>query len=144
MNNAPKNIEFYINIFYKNEGDNLIQTFQFVSKKRNFKYAFDKRFCLKNKIDKLINDENKTCDIIYFINRIDYDDRIVLIYKINNFCEFKNVIKNISFYLPPNNCLYCEYNKMDGDFIFCNEKKKHYQTPIKTCKIFKSIEEIIT
>jgi hypothetical protein len=144
MNNAPKNIEFYVNIFYQSENNILIQTFQFVSQKKNFKYVFDKRYCLKEKIDKLLINENKSGDEIYFINRTDYEDKIILFYRIKQIYNFENYIKNLSFYLPPNNCLYCQHNKRDGDFIFCNEKKKHYQIPIKTCKIFKSIEEIIT
>ncbi|MDR0676979.1 MAG: hypothetical protein LBF97_08100 [Elusimicrobiota bacterium] len=144
MNNIPRNIEFYINIFYEYEENNIKQVFQFISQKKNFKYVFDKRYCLKEKVDRLLNNENKTCNEIEFVRRIDYDDKIELIYNSDCCYKFKGCIKNLSFYLPPNNCLYCEHNKKDGDFIFCDEKKKHYQVPIKTCKIFRAKIEVIT
>lgn len=143
--NAPQDVTFYLNIQWQKTGfiDFIIQQFLFISSKKYYKYAFDNRYILKQKIDDIINEEvNKNG--LEFVNRIDHKDMIEIVYKQNEDFKFKSFIKNVSFFLPPNTCMYCKKKEEKNGFIFCNEKKKHYQTPIKTCKIFRSINELIT
>jgi hypothetical protein len=136
-----KQIDFYVNIKYKKDGDKLHQIFEFnVTNKKYLAYAYDSRYLLKRKIDKLIKDEF----VENFIERIDEKEYIEVIYETEKTKRPK--IVNLNFYLPPfNGCKYCEKCEKQGNFLYCIEKNKHYDLAgIKNCKVFKSVEEIIT
>lgn len=141
-----KKIPFFINITYKLNGETIEQIFSFkTTNKKYLKYAYDQRYCLKRKVERLI-DSYVLSDNSY-LGRDEYEDKIVLLYS-NDFGSFDSSSKiiNCEFYLPPfNGCLYCKKCKTEGDFLYCEEKKKHYDSKgIKNCPVFQSIEEIIT
>ena len=136
-----RQIDFYVNIKYKKNGDELHQIFEFnVTNKKYLTYAYDSRYLLKRKIEKLIRDEF----VENFVERIDEKEYIEVIYKTEKIKKPK--IVNLNFYLPPfNGCKYCEKCEKQGNFLYCKEKNKHYDLAgIRNCKVFKSIEEIIT
>jgi hypothetical protein len=136
-----RQIDFYVNIKYKKNGDELHQIFEFnVTNKKYLTYAYDARYLLKRKIEKLIRDEF----VENFVERIDEKEYIEVIYKTEKIKKPK--IVNLNFYLPPfNGCKYCEKCEKQGNFLYCKEKNKHYDLAgIRNCKVFKSIEEIIT
>lgn len=136
-----KQINFYINIKYKTIDENLHQIFEFsTTNKKYLAYVYDSRYLLKQKIEALIKKEFQE----NFVDRIDDKTYIEIIYKTNK--KPKPRIVNLSFYLPPfNGCKYCTKCKKQGNFLYCKEKNKHYDSNgIRNCKVFKSIEEILT
>lgn len=136
-----KQINFYVNIKYKFAGEELHQIFEFsTTNKKYLTYAYDSRYLLKRKIEKLIKDEFQE----NFIDRIDEKDYIEMVYKTQK--RPRPRIVNLSFYLPPfNGCKYCTKAEKQGNFLYCSEKNKHYDSNgIRNCKVFKSIEEILT
>lgn len=138
-----KNVEFLVNIKYSLKDDNVIQTFEFTSSnKKNFIYLFDARFLFKRKIDKLIKDFL----LDGYISRIDEENKITLKYKKQELP--KNCIRKLQAYVPPNfGCIYCEKAKIEGEFIFCPEKNKHYTLASEGCKrcpVFRQKNKLIT
>lgn len=132
-----KKIPFLLNIkANKNE-----QIFEFnTTNKKYLHYAYDQRYCLKRKIERAINQYLQS----YLVKeRIEDSNKIIIVYEKE--ITFSPVIVNCEFYLPPyNGCLYCTKCKKENDFLYCEEKKKHYSlTGIKSCPIFQSIEELI-
>lgn len=143
---VAKRVPFFVNISYKLNGDTIEQIFSFrTTNKKYLKYAYDQRYCLKLKIERLI--DNSLLSDCSFIGRIESEEKIIMQYR-NDFGSFDNSarIVNCEFYLPPfNGCLYCNKCKEEGDFLYCETKKKHYDSQgIKNCPVFQSIEEIIT
>ena len=143
---VARKIPFLISITYNLKETKIEQVFKFqVTNKKHLSYAHDHRFCLKRKIDRLIDSELLSSNS--FIERIDHDDKIIITYR-NDFGHFDNSSKivNCEFYLPPfNGCLYCEHCTEEGDFLYCKLKKKHYDSKgIKSCPVFQSVEEILT
>ena len=146
MVKVARKIPFLVNITYNLNGEIVEQNFLFKTTNKKFlKYAYDKRFCLKRKIDKLIDKE--LLSNLSFLGREDGEDKITIKYR-NDFGEFDSSSKiiNCEFYLPPfNGCKYCSKAEIQGDFLYCEEKKKHYElNGIKTCPVFQSINEIIS
>jgi hypothetical protein len=146
---VPKNLELYINIVYQYNNNIIKQILNFyMSNKRYLRYIYDMRYCLKSKVDKVLEEVNLNSQDIQYMSRIDEKSFIEVNYKIlgKEKYDFKPVIKCISFYLPPSSsCQYCKKKRMENDMIYCEEKKKWYnKTGCKTCKIFSSIDEIIT
>lgn len=143
---VAKKIPFLVNITYDLRGETIIQNFEFkTTNKKYLAYAYDHRFCLKRKIERLIDKE--LLSRLSFIGRVEKEDKIEISYR-NDFGSFDSSSKivNCEFYLPPfNGCLYCKKCHRDGDFLFCKEKEKHYSSNgIKSCPVFESVEEIIT
>lgn len=142
----PEIKNFHINISYAYKNNVMIQTFDFVvDNKKVLRYAYDKRYNLKKRIDEVIRKESNSLKDAKFINRIDTDTGITIYYEIvGGEMDHRNVIKNVSFYLPPNaGCQYCKNYEKHDDASYCSEKKKFIR-PVKSCKIFQSLEEIIT
>lgn len=143
---VAKKIPFFVSITYNLKEEVVEQVFSFkTTSKKYLKYAYDQRFCLKRKIEKLINKELLSNNS--FQKRVEYEDKIVMVYT-NDFGQFdsSSIIINCEFYLPPfKGCIYCNKCKKEGDFLYCIEKKKHYDSRgIKNCPVFQSIDEVIT
>jgi hypothetical protein len=139
---VAREIEFIVNITYKTLEDKIEQTYSFnVLNKKYLSYAFDYRFTLKRKLDKLYQDKL----LNNFLKRIDCPDKVIFYYSLQ--AVPKPEMVNETFYLPPfNGCLYCKKASFeDNEFVFCKEKNKHMAYPgVKSCKIFNSIEEVLT
>ena len=105
-------------------------------------YLFDARLPFKNKIDKLISDNQ----LNNFIKRIDMKDEVDMYYEIQEIPQSQ--IKKIHAYVPPYyGCKYCKKAQEEGLFFYCPEKNKHYLKTsggIKRCPVFRSKDEIIT
>jgi hypothetical protein len=143
---VARKIPFLVSITYNLKETVIEQVFKFqVTNKKHLNYAYDHRFCLKRKLDKLIDEE--LLSSTSFIGRNDEEDKIVLTYR-NDFGKFDNSSKivNCEFYLPPfNGCLYCENCTEEGNFLYCKLKKKHYDSKgIKSCPVFKSVDKVLT
>ena len=143
---VARKIPFFINITYNHKGETVEQVFSFkTTNKKYLRYAYDQRFCLKRKVDKLLDDRLLSSNS--FIGRTDHEDKIVMEYR-NDFGEFDSSAKivNCEFYLPPfNGCQFCMNCEEQGNFLYCTLKKKHYDSAgIKSCPVFKSVDEIIT
>lgn len=140
-----KRVSFLVTENIKIENDKLFQTFQFyTNNKKYLKYAFDQRFCLKRKLEKLYNNELLN---LTFLNREEHEDKVVFVYEYNKEkIGFSSKTVNCDFYLPPyNGCKYCSNKEIKGDFLYCLIKKKHYDSSgIKNCPVFQSIEEVIS
>ena len=139
----PKNIEILVNIKYELTDEYLKQKFEFFStNKKNLNYLFDARLPFKNKIDKLISDNQ----LNNFIKRIDMKDEVDMYYEIQEIPQPQ--IKKIHVYIPPYyGCKYCKKAQEEGLFFYCPEKNKHYLKTnggIKRCPVFRSKDEIIT
>lgn len=139
----PKNIEILVNIKYELTDEYLKQRFEFFStNKKNLNYLFDARLPFKNKIDKLISDNQLNS----FIKRIDMKDEVDMYYEIQEIPQSQ--IKKIHAYVPPYyGCKYCKKAQEEGLFFYCPEKSKHYLKTsggIKRCPVFRSRDEIIT
>lgn len=145
MNNKIKvarKIDFLVSINYSIENNLLKQEFRFwTNNKKNLKYAYDKRFLLKPKLDKLVLDSL----LNDFKTREDNEDNITIYYKDASKVPANRIV-NMEFYLPPyNGCKYCTKAEINGNFVYCKEKKKHYvDGGVKNCKVFKSIDEVLT
>lgn len=140
---AAKRISFLLNITYSVKKEVIEQKFSFVTEsKKHLQYAYDQRYCLKRKIEKAINENLLSRES--FLSREENEDSIVIIYRNNFSLKKKPQIVNCEFYLPPyKGCLYCEKCENRGDFLYCIEKKKHYDLAgIKSCQVFSSIEDI--
>ena len=138
-----KNIEILVNIRYEIKDDFLFQTYEFSSSnKRDLNYLYDARLAFKRKIDRMIN--NFLLD--GYVSRIDEENKITIKYQKQE--KPKNCIRKIQSYVPPYfGCLYCEKAKIEGDFIYCPEKNKHYtkvSDGIKRCPVFRSKEKLLT
>ena len=138
-----KNVEILVNIRYENKDDQLIQTYEFSSSsKKNLNYLFDARFLFKRKIDRMIN--NFLLD--GYISRVDEENKITIKYKKQE--KPKNCMRKLQAYIPPFfGCMYCEKAKIEGDFIYCPEKNKHYTAVsqgVKRCPVFRTKEKILT
>lgn len=134
---VAKRIPFFVNI----KANGKEQIFEFsTTNKKYLAYAYDARFVLKRKIDKLIMDNLQPFTVL---RRDEEKDKIIIVYDTE--INFPARIVNCEFYLPPyNGCLYCLNAKKDGEYLYCSEKEKHYSlSGIKSCPIFKSIEEIV-
>lgn len=143
---VAKKIPFLVSINYKLKEETIEQIFSFnTTNKKYLKYAYDQRFCLKNKIEKTIEDNLLSRNS--FLGREEEESKITMIYR-NDFGVFDNSSKiiNCEFYLPPfNGCKYCANCEIQNNFLFCKKKKKHYEiNGIKTCPVFNSINEIIS
>jgi len=143
---TAKRIPFLVNITYKFDSAIIEQTFSFqTTNKKYLKYAYDQRYCLMRKIEKLI--EKELLSNLSYIGRVEDEDKIKILYR-NDFGKFDAASKivNCEFYLPPfNGCKYCTKCETQGDFLYCKEKKKHYDyNGIKNCPVFNSVNEIIT
>lgn len=143
---VAKKIPFLVSITYDLKEEIIEQIFSFqTTNKKYLKYAYDQRFCLKRKLEKLINKELLSNNS--FIERIEYENKIVIKYR-NDFGEFDSSSKivNCEFYLPPyNGCKFCINCESQDGFLYCNLKKKHYDSSgIKSCPVFSSIEEVLT
>ena len=143
---VAKKIPFFVSITYNLKETKIEQTFSFrTTNKKYLRYAYDQRFCLMRKLEKLI--EKELLSNNSFQERLEYEDKIVMTYT-NDFGHFDSSAKivNCEFYLPPfNGCLYCNKCEERGDFLYCKEKEKHYDSKgIKSCPVFQSIDEIIT
>lgn len=140
-----KKIDFLVTENVSFDKDCVVQTYQFwTSNKKYLHYAFDHRFCLFTKLEKLYK---KDLLDLEFIKREDHEDKVVFKYKADeNIHRRKPKTINCEFYLPPyNGCKYCKVCKQEGDFLYCETKKKHYDLAgIKNCPVFKSIDEIIS
>lgn len=138
-----KNVEILVNIRYEVKDDQLIQTYEFSSSsKKNLNYLFDARFLFKRKVDKLIS----TFLLNDYIDRIDESDKITIRYKAQE--KPSNCIRKLQAYIPPCfGCMYCEKAKIEGDFIYCPEKNKHYTVAsegVKRCPVFRQKNKLIT
>lgn len=143
---VAKKIPFLVSITYNIKKGIIEQMFSFkTTNKKYLKYVYDQRYCLKRKIEKLIDSNFLSSN--YYLGRVEHEDKIIILYN-NCFDGFDDSSKiiNCEFYLPPfNGCLYCEKCKTEGNFLYCKEKKKHYDSKgVKNCPVFQSIEEIIT
>lgn len=140
---AAKRVPFLLNITYSVKKEVIEQKFSFMAEnKRHLQYAYDQRYCLKRKIEKVVNENLLSRKS--FLSREENEDSIVIIYRNGFRLEKKPQIVNCEFYLPPyKGCLYCEKCENRGDFLYCTEKKKHYDLAgIKNCQVFSSIEDI--
>lgn len=139
-----RRISFLVTLKTESTKDQIIQTYEFwTTNKKYLRYAYDKRYNLKSKLEK-IYEENLLNN---FLAREEGESRIVFRYKKDgNFKPVPAKTYNCEFYMPPfNGCKYCRKCKVEGDFIYCEEKKKHYElSGIKNCQVFQSIDEIIT
>lgn len=138
-----RTITVYVNITYKTNNNELVQTFNVTTKrKKDLSYLYDSRFLLKNKIDKIISDNL----LDNFIKRVDHEDKIEMFYEIQE--KPAPLIKVFNIYIPPFlGCIYCSNaeKKSDNGFFYCKIKKKHYQkNGIKRCPVFKTKEKILT
>lgn len=141
-----RRIEFLVTESYKIDKDCLVQDYKFWTPNRKYlKYAYDQRFCLRRKLEALYKK-----DLVKgykFLAREEREDGVTFKYEFsgNKPITLSRII-NCEFYLPPfNGCLYCTKCKSEGDFLYCEEKKKHYDSQgIKSCPIFQSIDEIIS
>ena len=143
---VAKKIPFFININYDLNGTTINQNFNFqTTNKKYLNYAYDQRFCLKRKIENLIDKE--LLSNTSYLGRIEDENKITIMYR-NDFGEFDSSSKivNCEFYLPPfNGCQYCSNCEKQGNFLYCKLKKKHYDSEgIKSCPVFSSIDEILT
>ena len=135
-------INFIVTITYIIKSDHIEQSFNFVvDNKKYLPYAFDDRYVLKRKLDELY----KKYSLDLFIKKVDFEDKVVIYYSLQDIC-MKPELVNMNFYLPPyNGCLFCNKAVKKDGFIFCPEKNKHYDSlGIKSCKVFSSIEEVLT
>ena len=135
-----KNIEILINIIYLQK-ETLEQHFKFVcSNKKHYSYLFDKRFCFKYKIEKIIKD----LALDNFIKRIETENEIIVYYEKQKVP--KNIIRKVMGQIPPCcGCQYCELAEEKDNFIYCPERKKHYVKPgIQRCVAFRMKKEVIT
>lgn len=141
-----RRIEFLVTETYKRSGEYLLQKYQFwTPNKKYLKYAYDHRFCLRRKLEALYKKE--LLQNLEFVSKDESEDNVTFKYKLTeNDLSLVSKTFNCEFYLPPyNGCVYCTKSKQEGDFLFCTEKKKHYDSQgIKTCPIFQSIDEIIS
>lgn len=140
---TAKRIPFLLNITYSVKKETIEQKFSFVVESRkHLQYAYDQRYCLKRKIEKAVSGNLLSAES--FLARIENEGSIVLLYRNDFGLEKKPQIVNCEFYLPPyKGCLYCEKCENRGDFLYCTEKKKHYDLAgIKSCQVFSSIEDI--
>ncbi len=140
-----KKISFYININYSYENGFTKQNFEFITtNKKYLRYAYDKRYLLKKKIESIVNDN--LLDDLTFKSRDDTEDKIIISYNGEMRKTIPSKIINCEFYLPPfNGCQYCTKGKKEKDFLYCKEKDKHYDfNGIKNCPVFESINEILS
>ena len=142
-----RRIEFLITETIAKENGCIKQTYKFwTTNKKYYKYAFDQRFCLRKKLEKIFNEHLLAG--YKFLSRKEDETEVVFRYQDDGEVFYNIPAKTINceFYLPPfNGCLYCTKCKKEGDFLYCTEKKKHYDSGgIKTCPVFQSIEEIIS
>lgn len=142
-----RKIDFLVTETIDIKDANIVQTFQFwTSNKKYLKYAYDQRFCLRRKLEKLY--EKELVKGFQFLSREESENKIVFRYDYDASGFFREPAKtfNCEFYLPPyNGCAFCLKAKAEGDFFFCEAKKKHYENlGIKSCPVFQSIEEIIS
>lgn len=135
-----KNIEVLVNITYENNDNTISQIFSFVvSNKRYLSYLQDARFSFKKKLEKLIS----SMLLDGFQRREDCEDKITMFYSKQDLP--KPCIRKIQFYVPPYlGCNFCSLAKIEGQFVFCPEKNKHYVGGVKRCPIFRSKDELIT
>lgn len=145
----PENVEFFLNIEYIFEEKRIKQIFMFIAEKKYFKYVYDDRYNLKENIDKVIAKESLNLSAgVSFKYRFDEETYIAVIYdRLNDEIApdaLSSTLRNVSFYLPPNNCMFCEAKREERSQIFCLKKGKHYTEPVENCKLFKSLREIIT
>lgn len=142
-----KRINFLVTETVKKEKSCIIQTYTFyTTNKKYLKYAFDHRFCLKRKLEKIY--EKNLLKSYEFISREEKESEVIFRYRYDGleFGNFPSKTFNCDFYLPPyNGCLYCTESRKEGDFLYCEKKKKHYDSQgIKTCPVFQSKDEIIS
>lgn len=136
-----RNIIIYVNITYKENENELIQTLSFSTKrKQDLAFLYDSRFLIKNEIEKLID----SILLDNFLQRTDCPDKIEMKYSKQD--HPAPCIKVINTYMPAYlGCLYCSKAEYKDLFIFCPEKNKHYTKPgIKRCPVFRTKEKIIT
>lgn len=143
---VARRIPFLVSITYNLKEEVIEQVFSFqTTNKKYLKYAYDQRFCLRRKLEKLIDKELLSGSS--FIERLEEENKIIMRYR-NDFGSFDNSSKiiNCEFYLPPyNGCRFCINCEEQGDFLYCKLKKKHYDSSgIKSCPVFSSIDEILT
>ena len=143
---VARKIPFFVNMTYNLKEKIVEQVFSFkTTNKKYLRYAYDQRFCLMRKIEKLIDKE--LLSGTSYLKRDEYEDKIVMTYR-NDFGKFDSSSKiiNCEFYLPPfNGCQYCANCEKQDNFLYCTLKKKHYDSAgIKSCPVFKSIDEILT
>lgn len=144
---VAKKIEFMVNETYSVCPDGSVeQCFQFETvNKKYLPYAFDDRYVLKRKLDQLFKEDALRCG---FERKVDHSDKVVFIFGPGHepLDGRKPRIVNMSFYLPPyNGCRFCRKAVRDGDVIYCPEKDKKYDSAgVKSCKVFSSIEEVLT
>ena len=92
---VAKKIPFLVSITYDLKEEIIEQVFSFqTTNKKYLKYAYDQRFCLKRKLEKLINKELLSNNS--FVERIEYENKIVIKYR-NDFGESINPL-NINGY----------------------------------------------
>lgn len=145
MIKVARKVEFLVSINYKEINGLTAQVYTFwTNNKKNLRYAYDSRYLLKRKIDKLIEDNL----LNNFKSREENENNIIIYYDLD-FKKLKNKSSktfNLEFYLPPFcGCKYCTKAEFKDGFTYCKEKKKHYNLDgIKNCKVFKSIDEVLT
>lgn len=136
--NVGKTVDFTVRMSFSHSENQTIQTYSFItSNKKNLNYVSDSRYLLKKKLEKIFS-ENL---LDGYVARKEEQDCIKFIY--NSIFEVESKVFNVSFFLPPySGCLFCCKAEQEGDFIYCPEKKKHYDSMgIKRCPIFSSKED---
>lgn len=148
--NTIKSVEFNIQVKYTFEGNIIIQTFQFLPMvKKYFKYAYDTRFTLNDKIEEMINKNLMSDNIenVEFVDRTDNENSIVMKYSFEGeiaWKELRSFFVTLHVYFAPNTgCRYCSRAIEKGDFIFCPERNKTLPSPIKRCTVFKQKRDLI-
>ena len=141
---VARKVEFLLTLKTEEKDNIIYQTYEFwTNNKKYLKYAYDKRYCLRSKLEKIYESHL----LNNFISREEYESKIIFKYeKDGDFTPQPSKIINCEFYLPPfNGCKYCRKCRDEGNFLYCEEKKKHYDsTGIKNCQVFQSVDEIIT
>ena len=127
---------------YKNK---LFQHFTFLTNKRNINYLLDITLDINDELEKLLLEEK--LENLIFLERIDKNDEIVLVYEINN--DFKkpvNYYRVLYSFLPDNKgCRFCKYKKsLNQDFFECIKINKMMTKNKQRCKFFKQKKEIKT
>lgn len=142
-----KRVEFLVTETVKRERDCVAQIYTFyTTNKKYLKYAYDQRYCLKRKLEKIYDDN--LLRNYKFISREEKETEVIFRYEYDGseFANFPSRTFNCDFYLPPyNGCLYCTECRKEGEFLYCEKKKKHYEPQgIKTCPVFQSKDEILS
>lgn len=136
-----RSVEVLIKVKFSEKGGKIQQQF-FIESGRNSQALRDSRFSVYDKLENKIKELN--LEGLYpqgfsFLERVDSEDKITLIYNILDKVELENYYFIIAGFIPKNTgCYYCEFNRNCVESqIPCEKKGKIIPKALRSCLFFR-------